>query len=336
MTKPNQTKAALTAAAAIAKAAAKPSSTPAGISKRGGSDYYIDPTSLVIVPEWNDRFDWGDIDELARQIKTQKAQDGHGLLNKIRVQRTDDPLKFNVVDGERRSMAISKLLKDGEIWEFGIPAHIEPKDADKIDLMVKKIVANDGKRFLPLEEAQAFKKLRDAGLTIQQICDRVGRAQVHVVASLAMLDGDASLQEAVKAGKITTTIAKNIAVHARGDKAKQAELVAEAAAAGNDKVAKRKVAAKIEQSRQDKAAKKGRVLKVRLLTNEQLDELGAKVAKLLEAKAKEAGMQKHLAGGLDALVAHVKTDEKLVAAYTLGAIQGLKAAAGLKGIELDI
>lgn len=311
---------------------AKAGSNPAGVLKRT-SAYFIDPTRIVRREGWNNRFDMGEIEELAKSIKAQKAFDGHGIINDIRVKRCNPArpdADFELVDGDRRLTAIELLIKRGEVFADGIPAKIEAKDATDLDLRYKMFEANTGKPLLPLEEASAYKSLREAGQTIKQICERVGRKQVHVVATLALLDADAEVQDAVASGAVNSTMAKNIAVHARGDKAKQKELIDAAKSAGKDK-GKRKVVAKaIEAARRAKAASKGKTLKIRALTDDDLSALGAKMAAALKHMMTEYKLPL-----TTDMRAWVKADDNLAMAFTFGALEALKAAAGAK-VDLDI
>lgn len=314
-----------------------------GIVKRPNA-YFIDPKVVKRREGWNVRFDFGDIERLADSIKAELDKDpaSGGLINDIRVKRLAQPVDgfiFELVDGDRRLTAIELLMSKGVVFPDGVPAKIENKAADDLDLLVRMFTANQGKPLLPLEEADAFKRMQDAGMTLAQIEKAVGKSDNYIVGTLALLTADQSLQDAVKDGAVSGGVAKAIAVSARGDKAKQAEIVADVKAAGTDKVKRRAVLKKIEAARVAKAAKVGKVLKMKSLSDADLSEIGAKVAKNLAAKALEAGWA-DMTGqdaevAIAAMVELVQKDEALVAAFTLGALQALKAAAGLK-VNLDL
>ncbi len=329
-----ETKKAITPAlvADTAEALAAPVSEtkqPPGILKRSSS-YFADPTAITRRPGFNPRFDFGEIEELAKSIKA------NGILMPLRIKRlaaeeiTQLGKIFVLIDGDRRLTAIELLIKRGHGFPEGIPVVIVEKDQDDITSLIQMFESNTGKAFLPLEEAAAYKRMKDAKMTIAQICAKVGRKQVHVVSSLALLDADADLQSAVKDKSINSTTAKKIAVHARGDKAKQKALVAQAKAVGKDKGKKAQLDKDIDDSRRAKAATKGKVLKMRALDDVALSNLGAGLAAKMADRMKEAGKS------LDFDVrAWVAKDEALALAYTFGALEALKAAAGVK-IELDI
>jgi ParB-like chromosome segregation protein Spo0J len=327
----------------IAMAAGKdkaPRQEAPGITKRTTS-YMADPKKITIEEGFNARFDMGDIDGLAAEIKEWKAKDPStgGLINDLHVKRipAGDPrldagFLFEVRDGHRRLAAIQLLMSKGEVFEVGVPVKIVDKASSKIDDLLLMFVANGGKPFLPLEEAAAYSRLREAGMTVAQICKAVGRKQMHVTSILALADGDESLKQLVKEGKIGKTMAKDIAVNARGDKAKQAELAKEAAEAGGDKKKKRAVGRKVAEARQAKAVRKGkRVPKMRALTDEELNALGAKIGERLPKLIMDAKAMMYEKN----LFKWIKEDDKLALAFTYGALQALKSAAGVK-VELEV
>lgn len=302
------------------------SSNPAGVLKRSNA-YFIDPARITRREGWNPRFDFGEIETLAAQIKGVKAGDeaSGGLLNPIRVKRIvgNPDADFELIDGDRRLSAIEFLMKKGETFPVGIPAVIVDKSQDDITSLTQMFLANEGKKFLPMEEAIAYQRMRDAGMTLKQICAAVGRKQVHVTEILNLLDADDTVKEAATKGEIGKTMAKQIATAAKGDKTKQKELVEAAKAAGTDKTAQRAVKRKVDTARVAKAAKKGKVLKIRALSDAELSDIGAAVAEHLSKKLEDMGISVE-----EDLVEMIKKDPNMILAYTTGALDALKVAAG--------
>lgn len=307
--------------------------TTNGIIKARPSAYnLVDPKAVKRREGWNPRFDFGEIEELAKSIKYQAAECGvpGGLLNPIRVQRAEEG--FLLIDGDRRLTAVEQLLAwhaagdaRGHDFAEGIPAFVVGKDQNEIVSLIQMFEANSGKPFLPLEEAQAYKRLRDQGLTLEEIAKAVGRNHLHVNNTLALLEAGEELQSAVASGKVGGTMAKKIAVATRGDKKKAAELTKKAVEAGADKTKKRQVVKEVEQARVEKAAAKGKTLKVKPLDADDLSALGEKMAKQLNELLGDTGFATE-----EGLLAAVAGDAKMAAAFTLGAFQALKAAAGMK------
>jgi ParB family chromosome partitioning protein len=313
------------AAEAIASAQESAKAAPArkeaaGIAKRS-SAFFLDPHAITRKDGFNPRFDFGDIEGLAASIKA------NGMLNPIRVKRiaaTPEGKLFELVDGDRRLTAIEKLLKAGHEFPEGVPAIIVDKAQDEVTSLIQMFVANDGKPFMPLEEAMAYSKMKEAGMTIKQICAAVGRKSMHVTEILNLMAADDSVKAAVADGSIGKTMAKQIATHAKGDASKQAELVQQAkAGAGRGQKADIKKA--LDTERRAKAAKKGKTLKMRALSDAELSELGKTLAEAMAKCLTDAKKP------LDFDVRKwVQEDDKLALAATFGALEALKAAAGLK------
>jgi len=305
----------------------------AGIVKRS-SAFYADPRTIMPKltedgERFNKRFDFGDIEGLEASIKA------NGLLMPLRVKRiaakeVDGQAKnFELIDGERRLTAIMNILKkNSAAFPEGVLVIIVDKDQSDVKSLIQMYVANGGKAFTPIEEAHAFKEMRTSGMSIKQICAETGKAHMHVTEILALLDGDETLVKAATDGTIGKTMAKTLARFGK-DKQKQAELTKAAVDAGKDKKKLTAVKKAIQDARADKAAKKGRTLKIRALDDAALSELGRKLAEGMAAKLKDAG--KPLDFDMEAWVAK---DESLALAAAFGALQALKAAAGMK-IDLD-
>lgn len=307
-----------------------------GIVKRT-SAYFIDPTKICRKPGFNPRFDFGDIESLAQSIKA------NGVLNAIHVKRIaptvlDDgrgptgsqEFLFELINGDRRLTAIEHLLKKGHKFPNGIPAIIVDKDQDDITSLIQMFETNSGKPFLPMEEAIAYKKMQEAGMNVNVIGKTVSRPHQHVVATLALLTADETVQEAAKSGAISGNVAKKIATQARGDKEAQRKLVAQAKAAGKDKAKRKELEKSLDKARRDTAAKAGRTIKMRALSDAELSAIGASLAEGMAAKLRDAGKD------LDFDVrAWVAKDDNLALAFTFGALEALKAAAGMI-VNLDI
>jgi hypothetical protein len=326
------------AAAVIAK-----SSNGPGVIKKSGGAWNVDPDTITIEEGFNVRFDLGDIEGLAASILAQQQRDPEsgGLVHPIGLRRlaTSDPLSkggkfhFAVVRGHRRTTAIQLLRWRGVAFPFGVPAKILDKGMTYMDSLLEMFVENDSKPLTPIEEAGAFKRLQDGdpttepatpGLTIAEISKATGRSDHHIIATLALLDADEDVTAALADGSIGKTAARAIAKDARGDKAKQKELVALAKkGAGALKTG-------LRAAKQAKAAKRGKTLKIRALSDSELSAIGAKLSGEMVTKMKDAGKKPDFD-----IEAWIKKDDALALAFTYGALQATKAAAGMK-INLSI
>lgn len=296
---------------ATTKTAATTNAT--GIVKRTNA-YFIDPTMIVRREDWNPRFDFGDIKELAQSIRS------NGVLNPIRVKRVAG--NFELIDGDRRFTAIEHLLKEGYEFTDGVPAIILDKAIEDVEALIQMFEANTGKPFLPLEEAAAYKRMKDAGMTIKQICERVGRAHVHVSKTLTLLTADESVQQAVADGTVTSTLAKEIATKAKGNKAKQKELLAKAK---TGKAGKRLVKEEVEQIKK-RAVKKGQQtvepVKLKPLTESQLATRESVLINLVSKGLKTCGVKE------EAALAYFADNDERSLAFHFGVLIGIRAAQG--------
>lgn len=170
---------------------------------------YLHPDDVVVVEGRNQRVDMGDIEELAGMIEVS------GVRMPIKVQLKDSHTEL--VDGQRRHLACKMLTEkygDGEMPLSPInnmpinmlPATVVPDNFTEDQILVEMLVANEGKPFLPLEEAMMFAKLKEeTGLLDKDIAARIGKSVAHVSNRLALLRADDTVKEAVQKGELTAT-----------------------------------------------------------------------------------------------------------------------------------
>lgn len=305
----------------------------AGVTKRGAA-YFIDPKAIGRREGWNPRSDFGEIKLLAESIKVMLTTepDSGGLLNDLRVKRPTKPREdgklFELIDGDRRLSAIELLMKGGTEFPQGVPAKIDEKGISDVDQLIRMYTSNTGKPFTPMEEALAFGRMREAGLSVTQIATATGKGRGHVIPALALIDAEAELMQAVIDKKITAGQAKEIAVAARGDAALQRSLLADAIKAGKDKGAKQVMKAKVASVKAAKAKKKGGKVRKdkavhKALSFEQIGQIGDAMSKELFRLMAAIGLAPDIV-----LTDWLQEDGELKVAYAFGVLQGLKTAAG--------
>lgn len=203
---------------------------------------FIDPRNIIVEAGWNPRTDFGDLQELARSILTE------GVIKPISVRIGVDNAYY-LVDGERRyrasMMVIAKCQKT-----LVIPA-IVVADRGVYDRMAHALLANEGKPFLPFEEAQAFSVMVTAAegngtasrsSVISEIATKLGKSATHIVNRLQLLLASDSVKEALERHDIHLSTATEIIRKTqsgggtKGHHAKQDVLLAEAKSVGEKKV----------------------------------------------------------------------------------------------------
>jgi len=279
------------------------------IQSRPSNFAYINPTAVSRRAGWNPRFDFGEIEELAKSIQA------NGMLIPIRVKKVGEG--FELIDGDRRLTAVEHLIAKGEVFAKGIPALLEDKNSDDLGNLIKMFESNSGKAFLPLEEAAAYKRMRDAGMTLKQIGDKVGRKHVHIVDTLRLLEADDSVKDALKNKKINATTAKAIA---KTSKEKQAGHVEQASGAGKGK--RTQLKRDLEDGRTNK--RKSTPPKYHPMTQDELKSQEEQLLVDLQETATNAGWD------LNQVASVVRQDDALVAAATYGLLLGIRLALGNK------
>lgn len=171
----------------------------------------IDPKDIQVISGFNQRLDFGDIDELAAQIKEQ------GLLEAISVVPYKDENgqeKYLLINGERRFRAISKLIDDGV--DVGlIKANILPQNLNDEELFTQQFMRNEGKKFTEIELAHVCKKLKDLGCTNSDIAKKLGKNPGVITYALQMLDYDPRIVEMLENGEICGSDVRRVYTAAR-------------------------------------------------------------------------------------------------------------------------
>ena len=177
-------------------------------NKTTKSDIYkIDPRNIVVTDGFNSRCNFGDLDELARQIKEQ------GVLNPITVQVFKDENgeeKYRLIDGERRYRAVMKLRDEGhEISR--VPALFVSKSCSEEELLIQQAMRNEGKNFNEYEWGVLARKLMDrCGLTKSEVAKKLGKNPGMVSYWLQLLEMKPELQALVRDGVVTAVDVRKI------------------------------------------------------------------------------------------------------------------------------
>lgn len=188
-----------------------------GIIGRARDLYMIDPQMIKVRKGWNPRYDFTGEVELVKSIIQ------NGVKDPIRVKKDSDG-NIILIDGERRLRATLIAIAQGAEIR-GIPAFLERSTIRDGEALFLSLIANDGKRFLPVEEAQAYKRLYDWGSSIEEIAQRMGRSVNIISNRLLLLDGVEEIKEAINSKKIPLYLGENIIKKSGGDEELQKDLV---------------------------------------------------------------------------------------------------------------
>ena len=124
-------------------------------------------------------FDVNELEELADSIQSE------GLMQPITV-RPDGEGGYQIVAGERRWRAHCILQHRGEPGFDTIPCHVKQMDdlTRDISAIVENLLRVD---IAPLEEASAFGRLVDRGMTAADIAKRTGKSPTRIEQRLSLL-----------------------------------------------------------------------------------------------------------------------------------------------------
>lgn len=161
------------------------------LAAEGGDPANLSLRHADILPDPdNARRDWTSDDAVADLAALANDIRDNGLLQNLIVRPHPDPLidEWILVGGERRWRALGLLIERGEwLAEQTVPAR--RLNTDDLGIRLAALAENLQRRALnPIEEANAYRGLREAGLTTEQIAERVTMTQRHVQGRLQLLD----------------------------------------------------------------------------------------------------------------------------------------------------
>lgn len=169
--------------------------------------YNIDPRAIVVVDGFNSRQDFGNIEELAKQIQEQ------GMLNPISVvpfKTEDGKEKYRLVDGERRYRAVMSLIDKG-VDIARIKAIFLSRSLSDAELYVQQVMRNEGKPFNEYEMGVHCSKLKDiCGKTNSEIADMLGKNVGQISYYLGVLEMTPEAQEVIKTNRISASNIRRI------------------------------------------------------------------------------------------------------------------------------
>lgn len=120
-----------------------------------------------------------------------------GVLQSLLVSpHPEKPGEYLVTDGERRYLAAI----DASLMEVPCVVDVpDPETGGLDDALIANMLRSD---LTALEEARAFRRLLDAGLTVKGVCERLSRSPKYVRERLQVLELPEAMQEAVGRGAV--------------------------------------------------------------------------------------------------------------------------------------
>lgn len=144
------------------------------------------PIKMIVQDEHQPRKRITGIEQLAESIKTT-----NGIQTPLHVLQIGEN-QYQIITGERRYLAAQHLLTQGDEWRIlgeSVPCIVYQKqDLDETDILRLQLIENLQREDLTaIEEARAYQRLIDQGMTQQQIANQLGKSKALISGCLAIL-----------------------------------------------------------------------------------------------------------------------------------------------------
>uniref|UniRef100_A0A6H1ZXB1 ParB-like N-terminal domain-containing protein n=1 Tax=viral metagenome TaxID=1070528 RepID=A0A6H1ZXB1_9ZZZZ len=179
--------------------------------------YMVDPRQIKIQAGWNPREGkLFDSDEERESLKSSIRE--NGVLVPLHVKKIGE--EIILLNGQRRLTCAIELIDEGcEI--ASVPCLFSRHTISDTEAMFLSVIANDGKRLTSLQEADAFNRLRNWGISVADIAKRIGKSEVLVYRRLLLVDACEALKKEIEAKNINLTEAEEIIKQASGSTPRQ-------------------------------------------------------------------------------------------------------------------
>lgn len=168
--------------------------------------FAVHPSKLSVKPGWNSRSledpaNQSHIESLALSIAE------IGVREPLTVYWENDEIWIS--DGHcRHAAALIAIARGADIKT--VPVKTEARYSSEADRVFSQIVRNSGKPLTPYEQGKVFKRLMDYGWTEVEIAKKGGFSINHVKGNLELQAAPQTIQEAVKSGEISATLATKL------------------------------------------------------------------------------------------------------------------------------
>ncbi len=194
------------------------------LSKGRADMFRFSPDQLEADPDFNERQDYGNLDELAADIEA------NGVQEPFKVRKEKSGSRIFLINGHRRHRAITTILIPNSRWPEGqtIPCLSEKPGTTAIDRLFMQISCNNGKPYTFLEEARLYQRIlrEDPTLKPADLARRTGKTKQAISDSLRLVnEASPLLLDRVKNGVLAASTALHIIKQAGPNPADQDALL---------------------------------------------------------------------------------------------------------------
>lgn len=173
--------------------------------------YFIDPLKITILAGWNPRTEFGTPED--EELKADIIE--NGVLDPLSVKKDPDG-NIVLLHGERRLRAVLSAIADGKEIA-SVPCFVERNTISDSEAMFINLSKMKGKPLNPIEEAEAFQRLRAWGVPAYTIAKRLGKSAVFVYKRLLLVDASEELKQEIKDKGINLAEAEKIILKSNGN-----------------------------------------------------------------------------------------------------------------------
>jgi ParB/RepB/Spo0J family partition protein len=153
--------------------------------------------------------------EKIEQYKNSIAENGYDPAFPMVIDRNKETGEFNVVAGNHRYMAVKALIDEGKLpKDFKIPTVMRQFE-NAAERELYQVRENQRRNPLATDEAKAYRKAVDQGMTAEQIAKKLGKKTGDINKRLALTNLDSDLMNLVakKDRSLPVGIAEAIGMH---------------------------------------------------------------------------------------------------------------------------
>ncbi len=161
----------------------------------------IDLFNIDIIPKYNVRRVFGDINELADEILV-KGITSPGMVK----ENPDKPGHYLLIRGHRHYKAAHLNVKNKLCKTVIFPCTLVPEEWDEVDLILDLETSNNGLNLNLLEKSDLVWRLTDHGLSVDQIAEKMRKSVTFVRNCLILHDAPNHLKEMIVESKISSTL----------------------------------------------------------------------------------------------------------------------------------
>lgn len=198
----------------------------------GRADIYrLAPNDLHVKEDWNSREECADLDEHIDMLAQSIAAEG---VKRPLVVYWEGGRAF-VSDGHCRRRAVLRAIEVYGADIKSVPVMTEDRYSSEADRIFSQIIQNSGKPLTPFEQGKVYKRLLGLGWTENDIASKAGLSRTRVSQVLNLQAAPEPVQDMVRSGTISASLATQVMNGAEGPQQATKELqqaVEKAKAAG--------------------------------------------------------------------------------------------------------